>query len=267
LDLSGFTEGAKEVLWDGACSEVLLVITARQRAIPFVFSSETLSSEERFVQVPVLQLQGRKAVQVGVCCSTLDAAAAPVALYDGTLYSVSACGNLTSSSLAYFSPPHANLQNYLASSTSAEPNSLTIRCCLQLIALGRVEEALRFLEKLYGTEEGDSAPGVATDCFEAVGWSALERLDLPTACSAFAAAQRSDLVFSLCSLEDVEEIAALKGHLKARNHQWAEAAQLLLNSGDPEASLEMACEAGEWQLAVELAEGVCADFIFSYPEA
>ena len=56
--------------------------------------------------------------------------------------------------------------------------------------------------------------GVATDCFEAVGWTALERLDLPTACSAFAAAQRSDLVFSLCSLEDVEEIAALKGHLK-----------------------------------------------------
>lgn len=54
----------------------------------------------------------------------------------------------------------------------------------------------------------------ARDCFEAVGWHALDRLDIHAACRSFKAAKRCDLVPWLCTLEEVEEDVALGAHMK-----------------------------------------------------
>ncbi|CDJ63963.1 hypothetical protein, conserved [Eimeria necatrix] len=245
---------ARDVFWDGKHSDVLVIVTSLHQAVPFICCSKASFSEEQAFQVPVLQLQGSHAVEVGLCCIDLEDLLFPIALINGVLLSISTSGNLTSLCLDCLSCLHQTPHYHTSLNNSAEPSSLTIRYVLQLLALGRDGEALQALEGMLGVSPVGNLSATARDCFEAVGWHALDRLDINVACRSFKAAKRCDLVPWLCTLEEVEEDVALGAHMKALHHNWREAVELLMCSSDPEAALDIACQLEEWHTAIDLAK-------------
>ncbi|XP_026192367.1 uncharacterized protein LOC34619404 [Cyclospora cayetanensis] len=136
----------------------------------------------------------------------------------------------------------------------SEPNSFTIRCLMQLLAMGREEDALQLLEDLFGTVPSDSYSKSARDCFEAVGWRALDAMIMGVALRAFASAKRYDIVAWISTFEGMDEVVTLRAHVRAFHQNWREAVQLLLVSSDPKEALDLAAHAGVWNIAAELAK-------------
>ncbi|KAL8270456.1 hypothetical protein Esti_005603 [Eimeria stiedai] len=243
---------ATDLIWDTEYSELLLVITSSSRAAPFKCCAATAYEEEQVIPIPVLQLQKGHASSVGGSFCTLDEGSVPVALHEGVLKSVSFCGALSIIPLTCVSRmrqgPSAN--ETLAKLT--EPSSVTIEALLQLVALERQEGAVDFLKERLSAEKHEVHPRSLLACFEAVGWNALHALSLSVARRAFAAAGRSDMVAWITRIEDIEELLALRAHLKALYQHRKESVGLLCSSGDPEAALGLACLVGELPAAIEL---------------
>ncbi|OEH76367.1 hypothetical protein cyc_02566 [Cyclospora cayetanensis] len=162
--------------------------------------------------LPVLELQRNRAVEVGLCYYNLEKSCLPVALADGILSSINAYGILKSSLMPCFTCLHAACRDRLTMNNPSEPNSFTIRCLMQLLAMGREEDALQLLEDLFGTVPSDSYSKSARDCFEAVGWRALDAMIMGVALRAFASAKRYDIVAWISTFEGMDEVVTLRAH-------------------------------------------------------
>ncbi|KAL8424259.1 hypothetical protein Efla_002877 [Eimeria flavescens] len=261
LDLTAIG-AANNLFWDVKCNESLLVLTSDSTAAPFKCCAPTADKGEGLNQIPVLQLEGVKAVAVGMYSYKLDGSSLPVALINGELLTrVSDCGARSTLPLSCFARQHAGFSTDEKLGRVIEPTSITIDRLLQHLALGRHEIAMEFLEERCGADDIAFQSEPIRACFEAVGWNAFYALSLDVASHAFAAAGRGDMVAWIATFQDLEEGSALRAYVRAFQQQWKKTIKLLSNGAEPQAALDMACQSGEWQAAVELSKACHSNLI------